>query len=119
MWLGLFAFEPVLFFFDDQHRKELVGSDVAEGKRDADPEGSAKIERPAQELSGLGVLRRVQPVQRPFLAAAPIPWAPHWPSIAASHFVCCAFFFHSSHAFKKPFSSQTSFSTRSVSSELR
>src|SRR3972149_4568297 len=72
MWVGLFAFEPVLFFFDDQHRKELVGSDVVEGKRDADPEGSAKIKRPAQELSGLGVLRGVHAVQRAFLAAASI-----------------------------------------------
>ena len=70
--MGLFAFEPVLFFFDNQHREELVGSDVVEGKRDADPEGSAKIKRPAQELSSLGVLRGVHAVQRAFLAAASI-----------------------------------------------
>src|SRR3990167_1901312 len=62
MWLGLFAFEPVLFFFDDQHRRELVGSDFVEGKRNADLKGSAKIKRPAQELSGLGVLRGVHAV---------------------------------------------------------
>src|SRR3990167_4297155 len=66
MWLGLFAFEPVLFFFDNQHRVELVGSDVVEGKRDADPEGSAKIMRLAQELSRLGMLRGIQPVERAF-----------------------------------------------------
>src|SRR3972149_1620149 len=72
MWLGLFGFEPVLFFFDDQNREELVGSDVVEGKRDAEPEGSAKIKRPAQELPGFGVLRGIQSVQRAFLAAAPI-----------------------------------------------
>src|SRR3990170_7323622 len=72
MWLDLFAFEPVLFFFDDQHRKELVGSNVVEGKRNAEAEGSAKIKRPAQELSGLGVLCGVQPVERAFVAAGPI-----------------------------------------------
>jgi len=31
MWLELLAFEPVLFFFDNHHRKELVGSNVVEG----------------------------------------------------------------------------------------
>src|SRR3990167_6337938 len=70
MWLGLFAFEPVLFFFDDQNREELVGSNVVEGKRNADLKGSTKVKRPAQELSSLGMLRGVQPVERAFFAAA-------------------------------------------------
>ena len=69
MSLGLFLFDAVLFFFDDHHRKELVGSNVVEGKRNAEPEGSTKIKRPAQKLSCLGMLRGVQPVQRAFIAA--------------------------------------------------
>ena len=62
----------ILRLFDSQHRVELIGNDFVEAKRDAEPEGSAKIKRPAQELPRLGVLRGVQPAQRAFLATAPI-----------------------------------------------
>ena len=54
-----FPFAFVLCLFDSQHREELVGSDVVEGKRNAEPEGSTKINRPAEELSRLGMLRGV------------------------------------------------------------
>ncbi|MBI2818124.1 MAG: hypothetical protein HYX72_14410 [Acidobacteria bacterium] len=57
------VFQPVLFFFDDHHPKELIRCDFVEGKRNAEPEGSPKIKRPAEELSRFGVLRGIEPVE--------------------------------------------------------
>ena len=66
IWVSRLAnslfFVLILRLFDSQHCVKLIGSDVVEGKGDADLEGSTKIKRPAQELPGFGVLRGVQPV---------------------------------------------------------
>ena len=76
MWFSRFAntflLVLILRLFDSYHRKELVGSDVVEGKRETELEGSTKIKRPAQELSRLGILCGVQPVEGAFFTAASI-----------------------------------------------
>jgi hypothetical protein len=58
--------------FDSQHCVELVGSNLVQAEADSYLDRSPQIKRPAQELSNFGVLRGVQPMQRAFLAAAPI-----------------------------------------------
>ena len=51
---------------------ELVVGNLVRTERHSDLDRSPQVKRPAQELAGLGMLRGVQPIQRAFLAAAPI-----------------------------------------------
>lgn len=62
----------MLRLFDSYHCRVLVGMDVVEGKRNAEPESSAKINRTAQELASFGMLRGVQAVEWAFVATRSI-----------------------------------------------
>ena len=62
----------ILPLFDSHHCVELVGGNFVQAKRNSHLDRRPQINRPAQELSGLGVLPGVQTIERAFLAAAPI-----------------------------------------------
>jgi hypothetical protein len=49
--MGLFAFEPVPFFFDEQHRVKLVGGDLVEADSNPELHRGTKVERPANQLT--------------------------------------------------------------------
>jgi len=53
---------------------ELIRRDLIERQLDAQFQPGAKIECPAQELTGFRRLRRIQPVERAVVATAATLW---------------------------------------------
>jgi hypothetical protein len=62
----------ILRLLNSHHCVELVGGNVVQGKGDAKPKGCHQIERAAQELASLRILRGVQLVERAFVTAISI-----------------------------------------------
>ncbi len=72
-WHGrFFALQPRLFFFQRDHRPELVGPDVVQADSNAQLQRRPEIERAAQQQTRLGGLRGIQLVQRAVVATVAI-----------------------------------------------
>jgi len=80
MTLRALFFEARLLLFDDQHGLEFIRGDFIERQFDAQLQGRAQIERPAQELAWFACLRCIEAVERAVIAAATLgriraePW---------------------------------------------
>ena len=67
--LRLFAVFPLMLFLDDVAGIKLVCGNFVERYRDPQFQCHAEVERPSQELSGLGLLDgRIQAVERAMVA---------------------------------------------------
>lgn len=68
----LLPFEPVPPFVDEHHGVELVGGDLVEAHGDTEFHRGTKVERPANQLTWLGGLGRIEPVQRAVITPAAV-----------------------------------------------